>query len=98
MREIILCMQVLQAARRLSRAAHVEHCHWSERCNNNVGVTAGKASRNSRGVTAGKMGRNSSCNNNQVLFSPYYLTMFSHSLLFLYYTFLCLLIVPGIQL
>ena len=64
MREIKLCMQVLQAARSLSRAAHVEPCHWSEGCNNNnVGVTAGKASRNAsnaRGVTAGKMGHNSS--------------------------------------
>ena len=37
MREIKLCMQVLQAARRLSRAAHAEHCHWSEGCNYNVG-------------------------------------------------------------
>ena len=37
MRDIKLCMQVLQAARRLSRAAHAERCHWSEGCNNNVG-------------------------------------------------------------
>ena len=29
MREINLCMQVLPAARRLSRAAHAELCHWS---------------------------------------------------------------------
>ena len=59
-------MQVLQAGRRLSRAAHTERCHWSEGCNNNVGVTAGKASHNAsnaRGVTAGKMGRNSSFGN-----------------------------------
>ena len=28
MREIKLRMQVLQAARRLSRAAHAERCHW----------------------------------------------------------------------
>ena len=56
-------MQVLQAAMRLSLAAHAEPCHWSEGCNNNVGVTAGKASHNASnasGVTAGKMGRNSS--------------------------------------
>ena len=56
-------MQVLQAARSLSRAAQSEPCHWSEGCNNDVGVTAGKASHNAsnaRGVTAGKMGRNSS--------------------------------------
>ena len=67
MREIKLRMQVLQAARRLSRAAHTERCHWSEGCNNNVwGVTAGKASHNAsnvRGVTAGKMGRDSSLSN-----------------------------------
>ena len=59
-------MQVLQAARRLSRAAHAEPCHWSEGCNNNVGVTVGKSSHNAintRGVTAGKMGRNSSDSN-----------------------------------
>ena len=37
MREIKLCMQVLQAARCLSRAEHAEPCHWSEGCNNNVG-------------------------------------------------------------
>ena len=40
-----------------------EPCHWSEGCNNNVGVTAGNESHNAsnaRGVTAGKMGRNSS--------------------------------------
>ena len=37
MHEIKLCMQVLQAARRLSRAAYAERCHWSEGCNNNVG-------------------------------------------------------------
>ena len=35
MREIKLRVQVLQAARRLSRAAHAERCHWSEGCNNN---------------------------------------------------------------
>ena len=61
MREIKLRMQVLQAARRQSRAAHAEPCHWSKGRHNNVGVTAGKAShnaRNARGVTAGKMGRN----------------------------------------
>ena len=46
MHEINLCMQVLQAARRHSRAAHAERYHWSEGCNNNVGVTAGKASHN----------------------------------------------------
>ena len=47
MHEIKLRMQVLQAARRLSRAAHAERCHWSEGCNNNnVGLTAGKASHN----------------------------------------------------
>ena len=34
MREIKLR---LQAARRLSRAAHAERCHWPEGCNNNVG-------------------------------------------------------------
>ena len=44
--EIKLRMQVLQAARRLSRVAHAEPCHWSEGCHNNVGVTAGKASHN----------------------------------------------------
>ena len=37
MREIKLHMQVLQAVKRLSRAARVEPCHWSEGCNNNVG-------------------------------------------------------------
>ena len=66
LREIKLCMQIVQAARRLSRAPHAEPCHWSEGCNNNVGDTAGKASpnaSNARGVTAGKMGRNSSNNN-----------------------------------
>ena len=47
----------------LARAALAEPCHWSEGCNNNVGVTAGKASHNTsnaRCVTAGKMGCNSS--------------------------------------
>ena len=66
MREIKLRIQVLQAAKRLSRAARVEPCHWSEGCNNNVGVTAGKASlsaSNARGVTAGKMRRNSTQGN-----------------------------------
>ena len=66
MREIKLRMQVLQAAKRLSRAAHAEPCHWSEGCNNNVGVTAGNSSHNTsnaRGVTAGKIGRNSSTDN-----------------------------------
>ena len=66
MHDIKLCMQVLQAVRRLSRAAHADPCHWSEGCNNNVGVTTGKASPNAinaRGVTAGKMGRNSSIDN-----------------------------------
>ena len=33
MRELKLRMQVMQAARRLSRAAHAEPCHWSEGCN-----------------------------------------------------------------
>ena len=37
MREIKLHMQVLQAAKRISRAARVEPCHWPEGCNNNVG-------------------------------------------------------------
>ena len=46
MREIKLRMQLLQAARRLSRTAHEERCHWLEGCNNNVGVTAGKTSHN----------------------------------------------------
>ena len=66
MREIKLRMQVLQAARRLSRAAHAEPCHWSEGCNNYVGVTAGNPSHNTsnaRCVTAGKMGRNASMGN-----------------------------------
>ena len=36
MREMQLRMQVLQAARRLSRAVRVEPCHWSEGC---VGVS-----------------------------------------------------------
>ena len=55
-----------RGARRLSRAAHTEPCHWSEGCRNNVGVTAGKESHNAsnaKGVTAGKMGRNSSASN-----------------------------------
>ena len=63
MREMKLCLQVLQASRRLPRAARVEPCHRSEGHHNNVGVTAGNASHkasNARGVTAGKMGRNSS--------------------------------------
>ena len=58
-----LRVQVLRAARRRSRAAHAEPCHWSEGRHNNVGVTAGKASHNAsnaRVVTAGKMGCNSS--------------------------------------
>ena len=66
MREIKLRMQVLQAARRLSRAAHAEPCHWLEGCNNNVEGHCRKASHNAsnaRGVTAGKMRRNSSWNN-----------------------------------
>ena len=67
MREIKHRMQVLQAARRLSRAAHTGRCHWTKGRHNNVwGVTAGKASHNAinaRGVTVGKMGRNSSANN-----------------------------------
>ena len=66
MHEIKLRMQVLQAARRLSRAAHAERFHWSEGCNNNVGVTAGNASHNASnamGVTASNMGRNSSYEN-----------------------------------
>ena len=64
--EIKLTLAVLQAARRLSRATHAERCHWPEGCNNNLGVTAGKASHNTsnaRAVTAGKMGRNSRNNN-----------------------------------
>ena len=66
MREIKLRMQVLQAARHLSRAAHAEPCHWSEGCHNNVGGHYRKGEphsvngSNARGVTAGKMGRNSS--------------------------------------
>ena len=40
MREMKLRLQVLQAARRLSRAARVEHCHWSKGRHNNAGVTA----------------------------------------------------------
>ena len=63
MREIKLRMQVVQAARHLSRAAHAGRCHWQEECNNNVGVTAGNTTHNAsnaRGVTSGKMGRNSS--------------------------------------
>ena len=70
MRGIKLCMQFLRAARRPSRAAHAERCHWSEVCNNNLGVTAGKASHNTsnaRAVTAGKMGRNSSDSNNNII-------------------------------
>ena len=55
MREIIsACKSCRQ--RGVSRERHME-CN-----NNNVGVTAGKASHNAsnaRGVTAGKMGRNS---------------------------------------
>ena len=50
-------MQVLQAVRRISRAAHAEGCP------NNVGVTAGKVihnASNARGVTAGEMGSSSS--------------------------------------
>ena len=68
MREIKLRMQDLQGARRLSRAAHAEPCHFSEGCHNNVGVTAGKASHNAsnaRDATADKMGRNSSRHNQQ---------------------------------
>ena len=63
MREMKLRYQVLQAARRLSRAARAEPCH------NNVGVTAGKSNHNAsnvRGVTAGNMGRNSSRHNQVV--------------------------------
>ena len=67
MREIKPHMQVLQAAKRISRAARVEPCHWldwSEGCNNNVGGRCRKGephnASNARGVTAGKMGRNSS--------------------------------------
>ena len=56
MREIKLCMQVLQAARRLSRAAHTEPCHWSEGCHNNMGVTAGKASHNASNNNNNNMG------------------------------------------
>ena len=37
MREIKLRIQVLQEARRLSRAAHAEPCHWSEGYHYNVG-------------------------------------------------------------
>ena len=34
--KIKLCMKILQAARRLSRMARAERCHWSKWCNNNV--------------------------------------------------------------
>ena len=63
MREIKLRMQVLQAARRLSRVAHAKPCHWSEGVLIMWGVTAGNASHNASnawGVTAGKMGCNCS--------------------------------------
>ena len=73
MREIKLCMLVLQLARRLSRAAHAERCHWSEGCNNNAGKASHNAS-NARGVTAGKMGRNSSINNIAYTYRAYNLT------------------------
>ena len=67
MKLIKLRMQVLPAARRLSRAAHVQLCLWSEGVIIMWGwVTAGKASHNAsnaRGVTTGKMGRNSSVYN-----------------------------------
>ena len=59
----------LQLASGCSRAARVERCHWPEGCNNNIGVTARKASHNTsiaRVVTAGKMGRNCSNNNNSM--------------------------------
>ena len=59
MREIKLCMQVLQVARRLSRAAHAERCHWSEGKESHNASNA----RGRRGVTAGKMERNSSVYN-----------------------------------
>ena len=70
--EIKLRMQVLQAARRLSRAAHADHCHWSQGCNNYVcgGGHCRKGSHsvsNARGVTAGKMGRHSSNGNNDIV-------------------------------
>ena len=42
MREMKLRLQVLQATRRLSRAACVQPCHWSEGRHNNMRVTAGK--------------------------------------------------------
>ena len=32
-----LCVHVMRAARRRSRATHAEHCHWSEGRHNNVG-------------------------------------------------------------
>ena len=58
LREMQLRLQVLQAARRLSRAVRVEPCHWLE---GYWDVTAGNASHNAsnaRGVTG--MERNSS--------------------------------------
>ena len=59
-------MKILRPASGRSRLARVERCHWPEGCNNNVGVTAGKASHNTSNataVTAVKMGRNSSVYN-----------------------------------
>ena len=71
MREIKLRMQVLQASRRLSRASLASGTRGAlplaEGCNNNVEVTAGKASHNASnagGVTVGNMGCNSSIYNN----------------------------------
>ena len=46
MHALKLRVQALRAARRRSRAAHAEPCHWSERRPNNVGVIAGKAIHN----------------------------------------------------
>ena len=75
MREMKLRLQVLQAARRLTRAARVKPCHWSQGRHNNVGVTAGNVSHNTsnaRGVTAGKMGRNSSTRNEITTYTFHY--------------------------
>ena len=75
MREMKLRLQVLQATRRLTRAARVKPCHWSQGRHNNVGVTAGNVSHsasNDRGVTAGKMGRNSSTRNEITTYTFHY--------------------------
>ena len=75
MREITLRMQVLQAERRLSRAAHTSLAIGRRGVIVMWGVTAGKASHNAsnaRGVTAGKMGHNSSQYNQLTLVSSSY--------------------------